>query len=180
MIVTLNFIYLFFYLHILINVFFLLSEGNTLYSMSMLNISEYFYYIKKYKAENSQLIICIYLLTGIPPAILFLVKFNIIAHMVLNTGILSSFLIFLSFLLNMFFYSQIFNFKNYLNSSLLVYLKLKRTNTQNLTSVKTNTFYNYFYKTHYILLIFIFSILFYTDFFLILINVHNKAMYKIH
>ena len=169
MIVTLSLLYLFYYLIALFFLFFSFFSFFSLSSISFLNFSNYIYIYKKYSAHSVFLFFCFFLLTGLPPASLFLLKFSILSILLLKLNIWLSLMIFFIFLVSMFFYSQVFKFKNYFSSNINTLIKLKQ---RKYLSINSNLTFKLYFLVNLIFIVFIFNIFFFLDFFLIII-VHN-------
>ena len=179
MFVTLCLLYLFFYLLTILSIFFSLISFYNPAVLTKFSLNELIIFSRKYGKPNLGIMLPLFILTGIPPAILFLIKFNILSLLLLKVNILIMSLVFLSFLLNMFFYTQAFIFKNYLESNLKNYLYLKRGQSSATTLYKVESVFKIHYTYTYIISLSVISLIFYSD---ICINfyVHNKAVYQIY
>jgi hypothetical protein len=122
----LNF-YLFVYVLTLVKINYLLIN-NVFLTNSQNSISYVISYILKFNKMKSILFLLLLSLAGLPPFILFFIKFNYLINLLYKVII---FLIFLIFFLNMLFYIQLFFHKN-TNIS----VKLYRCKKKNLLHLK--------------------------------------------
>lgn len=77
-----------------------------------LSITQITYYILKYSTLKNLFITLFITLIGIPPFILFFLKFNYLIEILSHSNFFVIVLIFLLFFLNMLYYAQIFLIKN--------------------------------------------------------------------
>ena len=169
--ITFSLVYLFFYILIFLSLTilsFLIIPFDLLTKFSMPN---YFTILQKYTNNKFIVLVNFLFLTGLPPFSLFLVKFNILTYVLYHNHFLVILMLFLVFLINMFYYAQIFNYKNYKNNnySLFTVNILKYFNNPRGNLV-TQTYLNYRCTLTVINIFFFFllSLAVYTDcFFLI-------------
>lgn len=177
MIVTLSFAYLLYYILTLCGLFLVCFFFLPLNALYLLNLPTYICFFKKYSANPAILLCLFFILTGIPPAALFLLKFSILSFILSKFNFFLSSFLFINFLVNMFFYAQVFNFKNWSTQTLSnVYSVFKHmcffsNNNQNILFVVV-------YSIILFLIFTVLNIFFYLDF-LLLVFVHNKSMYKL-
>lgn len=170
MMVTFSMLYLVFYILILISLLLLSFLTVPFEFLSKFSLSIYFTTIERYTTTSFMILMNFLFLTGLPPFGLFLVKLNILTYVLYSNHFIVVLILFFVFLVNMFYYAQIFNSKNYktknyglIKNSALKYFK---TNQNNL---KTQTYltYNSFLMSVNVFFFFILNIFIYTDFFLI-------------
>ncbi len=118
-------------------------------------------YISKFSKLSSIFFAIMLSLTGLPPFLLFFVKFNFLITLFYKNTIFSNLLIFLILFLNMLFYSQIF-----LNKNININLNYKNDKK------KQNNF-KYVYIIVLCIMFVMFSIFFFQDFFYILSLTYN-------
>jgi hypothetical protein len=152
MTIYLNF-YLLIYVITLVNINYLLKNYLTI-NNSKNSISYIFIYILKFSKLKNLILTLFLSLAGLPPFILFFIKFNYLINLVYKLNFFLIILIFLIFFLNMIFYIQIFFHKN-INISMKIVKPLKRNNVN---------FYIIFSSMWFIFFIF-FSLFFFSDFF---------------
>ncbi len=159
MIVSLSYIYLYVYLFTLSFIFFLIIVDNSFVYIKNLSTHSYILLIKKYSKFSILYMLCIITLSGLPPSVMFLLKINILSFITVQSNIFILLGLFLTFLINMFFYCQIFLFKNYKNTNLLKIVK--KTNVT-VNCFNKDNFY-ILYLSIFFLAVFILSIFFYLD-----------------
>lgn len=174
MLVTLSYLYLSYYTITFVALFFVTYSFLCLSVVSSLSLGDYIHFLKKYSSYNFFFLILFFILTGIPPATLFLVKFSILSAVLYRFNFFISILICLIFLLNMFFYAQIYFFKNYLESNLKIIYNLSMKT--HFRIIETNKGFNIIFIIFYFIIFSILNIFFYVDF-LLLFYVHNKSTY---
>lgn len=150
MTVYLNF-YIFLYTITLIKLNYLLTN-NIFLTDNQNSISFLMIYILKFSKLKSIIYLLFLSLAGLPPFILFFIKFNYLINLLYKLNFFLLFLIFLIFFLNMLFYIQLFFHKN-----LYISLKLFKPKKK-----KNLYFSNIFIITWFSLFIF-FSIFFFSD-----------------
>ena len=148
----LNF-YILVYIFTLIQIQFLLNLHK--FNIKTITIPYLFYYITKFSKLKNILLLFIISMSGIPPFILFYIKFNFLINLLYKFNFLNIILVYLSLFLNMLFYVQIFFFKN-VNYSLKI----------NKIKCYTNNFFFIFYSMFFLFFI-IFSFFFFPDIFFI-------------
>ena len=143
-------IYIYFYLLTLVCLQYLLK---TTFSnkINMTTLPQIILYISKFSNLKTTYIGLILALTGIPPFLLFFIKFNYLIEAVSRVSIVSIILIFFIFLLNMLYYIQVFIVKN-------VNFKI---DTLVLTKKKVD--YRLIFLINLLLMLYLFSILFVKD-----------------
>ena len=171
MLLTLGFLYMYMYIIIIVIIFYIFTSVISIQYFIHYSLSIFIVYIKKYTNYNilfSNLFLC---LSGLPPVGLFFIKFNLLNYIINQSHIATIFVVYFVFLLNMFFYLQLFNFKNnkYSTSSIVTSTIFKY-----IYSYSCNPLYNSNYKTYYgiFFIVFLFFIFYFfawyiTDFFLI-------------
>jgi formate hydrogenlyase subunit 3/multisubunit Na+/H+ antiporter MnhD subunit len=142
--------------YLLINFVFLENSQN---SMSYI-----FTYIAKFNKLKSVIFGLFLSLAGLPPFIMFFVKFNYLINLLYKCNFFLILIIFLIFFLNMLFYTQIFFHKN-----TNIQLKLIKNNKKKILNYKNIFYINWF------LLFNLFSVFFFSDlyFFFKLIIIGN-------
>jgi hypothetical protein len=110
MTIYLNF-YIIIYLITLVKINYLLSNFGFLHD-SQNSISYIFTYILKFNKFKTIIFTLFLSLAGLPPFILFFIKFNYLINLLYKLNFFLIFLIFLIFFLNMLFYVQVFFHKN--------------------------------------------------------------------
>jgi hypothetical protein len=169
--ITFSLLYLFLYILIFLSITilsFLTIPFDLLIKFSMPN---YFTILQKYTNNKFIVMVNFLFLTGLPPFGLFLVKFNILTYVLYHNHFVVILMLFFLFLLNMFYYAQIFNYKNYKNNdySLVTVGILKYFNNPR-RSLITQTYLSYrcFLSVINIFFFVLLSLAVYTDcFFLI-------------
>jgi formate hydrogenlyase subunit 3/multisubunit Na+/H+ antiporter MnhD subunit len=155
MTIYLNF-YLLIYLFTLIKLNYILSNHAFLIN-SQNSIPHLITYIFKLNKFKNVIFILFLSLAGLPPFIMFFIKFNYLINLLYKLNFFLVFIIFLIFFFNMLFYMQIFFHKN-INISLVI-IKL-----QNTRSIHWNKIFIIIWFSMFLFL----SIFFFTDFFFIL------------
>lgn len=149
----LNF-YILIYIFTLIQIQFILNMHHI--SSKNITIPYLIYYINKFSKIKFIFFLLIISLSGIPPFLLFYVKFNFIINLLYKFNFLNTILIYLSLFLNMLFYIQFFFFKN-INYS----LNLKKK------QIYLINYNNLYYSLFYLFLI-LSSFIFFSDFYFII------------
>jgi len=106
---------LYFYIYI-ISIFSIFSLSFMFFPISLLtqlSFSSFLFFLNKYTKIKETFYFLIFILTGLPPFGLFFVKFNILTFLLYQTSFFSLIVIFFLYFLNMLYYSQIFNLKNF-------------------------------------------------------------------
>jgi hypothetical protein len=140
MMFTLALLYVYLYILIMVIIFYLLTSLLPISYFTNYSLNLFIIFIKKYTNYQSIFFNSFICLSGLPPVGLFLVKFNILNYIISQTHFIMIFLFYLVFLLNMFYYLQIFNFKN---------LKYNLSHMINCNIFKYWFSYNYFYSLNY-------------------------------
>lgn len=155
MTIFLNF-YIITYLLTLVQINYLLSNyifnNNSNFSLNYMII-----YILKFNKLKNIIFVLILSLAGLPPFIMFFIKFNFLINTLYKTNIFIIITIFIVFFLNMIFYIQVFFHKN--SQISLNYKKNKKKKLLNYSIVYVITFFILFNML---------SILFFSDFYFIL------------
>lgn len=110
---TFGLLYIIFYILILLSLFLLLFLFIPLNILTAWSLTSYLVFIQKYTNMKGLFFFLIFALTGLPPVGLFFVKFNILAFLLYQTNPGFMFILFLVFFLNMLYYIQLFNIKNF-------------------------------------------------------------------
>lgn len=153
-------LYILFYLLTLIKLnYLLISYSTTFFNNSLQYI---FYFLLKYNKLKSIILLLFLSLSGLPPFILFFIKFNYLINLLNYTNFIIIITVFIIFFLNMLFYIQIFFFKN-ININIVV----KKNKNVFLN------FFNLYYIVFYLFLIF-FSIFFFTDIYYIVTLIYGN------
>lgn len=142
-------------------------------------------FLRKYTIFQSIFLGIFICLSGLPPVGLFLVKFNMLNYVISYNHFIVILILYIVFLLNMFYYVQVFNFKNskfklieLVNNNVF---KTWYTHSYNyLFNYKISTYYSFFYIIFFFFLFFFF-IWFFTDLFyffnnLLFIYVNKKSI----
>jgi len=143
--------YVCFYLFTLIQIQFILTKylSNNIINNSLPYLN---FYINKFSKYKIIYFILLLSLTGLPPFILFFIKFNFLINILFKYNIFVIILIFFIFFFNMLFYIQIFYNKN-INYDIKLIKNNKKTNIN---------FKVIYFIVFYIFLLF-FSIFFFSD-----------------
>lgn len=168
---TFSLLYVFMYLTIFLALLALVFTQISLQIFTNYSTTTVMLFIQKYVPVKNLIFFLIFALTGLPPFGLFFVKFNILTFVLYQTHFFLVVVLFLMFFLNMLYYAQLFNFKNFkrknyhqLNAAMLSKSQLS-TNFQSRYS--TYNTYNLILFIVNVLVALVFSILFFTDFFLV-------------
>ena len=171
---TLSLLYVYLYISCLVALFYLLTCLVPLNYFINYSLSIFITFLKKYTTFQPIFFGIFICLCGLPPVGLFLIKFNILSYVISYNHFITILILYIVFLLNMFYYLQVFNFKN--NKSRLIELinnnifKIWNKHSYNyLFNLKFSTYYFYFYFIFF-LFFFFFFIWFITDFFYIFSN----------
>lgn len=167
---TLSLLYVIFYLFTFLGLFLLSFSQLPLYILTQFSIVNSLIFIQKYKTTKPLYFWLFFSLTGLPPVGLFFIKFNIFFFILYQAHFAVICLIFLVFFLNMLFYLQVFNFRNY-KKSLYSVITPNLLNVWHNKSYKTNlsNYNNYFLILTVIntILFISLTIIFLTDYYLI-------------
>lgn len=168
---TLSLLYTIFYLLTVLSLLVLIVSRTPLYTFTHFSITNFMVFIQKYKVESSLYLWLFFCLTGLPPVGLFFIKFNVFFYVLYQTHFVNVIIIFLFFLLNMLYYIQIFNFKNF-KKPMYSILTPKVFSVWNCTSSSHRVFTSYnTYKltlfTVNVVLFFVLTIFMFGDYFLV-------------
>lgn len=146
----LNF-YIFIYVLTLIKLNYLLVN-NVFLTDTQNSLSFLMTYILKFNKLKSIIYLLFLSLAGLPPFILFFIKFNYLINLLYKLNFFLIFLIFIIFFLNMLFYIQLFFHKN-----IYISLKLFKPNK------KRNFQFTHIYNITWFSLFIFFSVFFFSD-----------------
>ena len=110
---TFSLLYVFTYLCVFLSLLVLAFTQLPLRILTHLSLPNFIIFLQKYIPSKNLFLLLIFSLTGLPPVGLFFVKFNILTFLLYQTHLFVGIVLFLMFLLNMLYYAQIFNFKNF-------------------------------------------------------------------
>ncbi len=113
---TFGLLYVFLYLLTFLGLLILAFTQLPIYFLTHLSLTNFIIFLQKYIPTKNLFFFLIFALTGLPPVGLFFVKFNILVFIIYQTHIFIAVVLFLMFFLNMLYYLQLFNFKNYKKS----------------------------------------------------------------
>lgn len=172
MMITFGILYIFTYITIMMSIKTLLTKFIPVTLLASYSLPNYFIFINRYSIAKNTILLQFFFLSGIPPFGLFFIKLNLFSYLLYQIHIAFIVLFYILFFVNMIFYIQVFNFKNFKKN---IYFLVHTTFFK--TIVKTIKF-KYYYSTYltfkslYLILltsfILMFSIYFYVDFYLIL------------
>lgn len=169
---TFSLLYVFMYLFIFLALLALVFTQLPTYAFINLSTTNLMIFIQRYVPLKNLIFFLIFTLTGLPPFGLFFVKFNLLAFVLYQTHFFFVIILFLMFFLNMLFYVQLFNFRNFkkktyhtFNASFFSKLNDGKSFSTQKTTYKTYTLVLFIVNVLFCL---IFSILFFNDFFLLL------------
>lgn len=171
MMITFSLMYLLFYCLIFLSLLLLSFLAIPSTFLTQFSLSVYFTIMQKYTNYKFIVNYNFLVLTGLPPFSLFLIKFNILTYIMYSNHVTVTILMFITLLLNMFYYAQIFNNKNYKTA---VYPLLTRTIFKGYSYTHKNfqkATYSYYFVNLFLVNSFIctfLSIFLYTEFFLII------------
>ncbi len=117
---TLGILYLYIYI---VSIFCIFCISFTFFPLNILtqfSLPSFLFFLNKYTKVKEIFYFLVFILTGLPPFGLFFVKFNILSFLLYQTSFFCLIIIFFLYFLNMLYYSQIFNLKNYKKKSLLI------------------------------------------------------------
>lgn len=168
---TFSLLYTIFYLYIVLALLVFTFTQMPIYMLTHLSTTNFIIFLQKYIPGKTLFLFLVFTLTGLPPVGLFFVKFNIFAFVLYQTHIYVICSLFLLFFLNMLYYTQLFNFKNFKKPIYHV------IDTKVFSVWGQNGFFKSFittYKTYNstlfivnVLLFLILAFLFFSDYFLI-------------
>lgn len=169
---TFSLLYVFMYLFIFLGLLALVFSQIPTFVFINLSTTNLMIFIQRYVPLKNLIFFLIFMLTGLPPFGLFFVKFNLLAFVLYQTHLFFVVVLFLMFFLNMLFYVQLFNFRNFKKKTYHVFNARffanandgKPFNTQK-TTYKTYTLVLFIVNVLFCL---VFSILFFNDFFILL------------
>ncbi len=110
---TFGLLYVFLYLLTFLGLLILIFAQLPVYFLTHLSLTNFLVFLQKYVPTKNLFFFLIFSLTGLPPVGLFFVKFNILVYIIYQTHIFAMLILFLMFFLNMVYYIQLFNFKNF-------------------------------------------------------------------
>ena len=110
---TFSLLYVFTYLCIFLSLLVLAFTQLPLHVLTHLSLPNFVVFLQKYIPSKNLFLLLIFSLTGLPPVGLFFVKFNILTFLLYQTHLFVGVILFFMFLLNMLYYTQLFNFKNF-------------------------------------------------------------------
>lgn len=166
---TFSLLYVFVYLGIFLSLLILAFTQLPVRVITHLSLPHFILFLQKYIPTKNLFMLLIFSLTGLPPVGLFFIKFNILTFLLYQTHIFIGCVLFLMFLLNMLYYIQLFNFKNF-NKPLYHILSPEVLKNWRL-NLTTYSSYNTYFLTLFIvntLVFVILSIIIFNDYFLIL------------
>lgn len=111
--VTFVLLYIIMYLTCIVSLFTLSFIYIPLFVLTNYSLTTYLIILQKYNIFKNIFFFFIFALTGLPPVGLFFIKFNILAVILYNTHVVCFLVLFVLFFLNMLYYIQLFNIKNY-------------------------------------------------------------------
>lgn len=114
---TLGFMYLLFYIIFMFILFCLVFINFPIQFLTQWSTSTFLVYISRYFKLKEVFFFTIFSLTGLPPVGLFFVKFNILSLLLYQSHIFVITSLFITLFLNMLYYAQIFNLKNFKKNS---------------------------------------------------------------
>lgn len=168
---TFSLLYVFMYLFIFLGLLSLVFTQISLHIFTNYSAMSLMLFIQKYIPVKNLIFFLIFALTGLPPFGLFFVKFNILSFVLYQTHFFVIVILFLMFFLNMLYYAQLFNFKNFksknyhqFNADLFSKEELSTTFQGRRSTYSTYSLLLFIINT---LTMLVFSILFFNDFFLI-------------
>lgn len=173
MVETFSYYYLSMYSITVIAVFILIFNLVPMSFMKNYSIQLLISYLTLYVPLSRYFFLLVITLTGLPPVGLFLIKFNIISLLMLHTSTNFSGFVFVLFLLNIIFYSQLLLIKNL---TLNIFYSYKSDIFYNYKLSNLIEFFKgyYYYKAiffvNYILAILLFNIFLYNDIYLLILN----------
>lgn len=168
---TFSLLYVFMYLFIFLGLLALLFTQIPTYVLISYSTTNLMVYIQRYVPLKNLIFFLIFALTGLPPFGLFFVKFNLLTFILYQTHFFLAIALFLMFFLNMLYYVQLFNFKNFKKKSYHEFdsnlcSKLQLADNYHIHKSTYNTYFLVVFIIN-ILIFLIFSFLFFNDFFLI-------------
>ncbi len=169
---TLSLLYVVFYLFIFLSFLILSFSQLPVYFLTHLSTPKFLIFIQKYKVTKNLYFWLFFSLTGLPPVGLFFVKFNMFFFILYQSHVFVIILLFFFFFLNMLYYMQMFNFKNYKHElyTSLTPSTIQQWNT-NARSKSYLTSYNHYYLTLTVVntvLFLVLTVVFFADYYLVL------------
>lgn len=169
---TFSLLYVFMYLFIFLGLLALVFTQIPTYAFINLSTTNLMVFIQRYLPLKNLMFFLIFTLTGLPPFGLFFVKFNLLAFVLYQTHFFFVLILFLMFFLNMLYYVQLFNFRNFkkktyhiFNANFFNKANAGKSFTTQKTTYATYTLVLFIAN---ILFCLVFSILFFNDFFLLI------------
>lgn len=167
---TLGLFYIYIYIYLFLSLFLLIFSFLPLQLITKWSLTSYLVFLQKYTNIKNLFFFLIFSLTGLPPVGLFFIKFNILTFILYQTHIFLVIFLFLIFLLNMFYYIQLFNIKNF-KTNIYSNLNANLFQTWQKDTYNNQHSYHTYYQINFIILVLciIFCmIFFYIDFLLVL------------
>jgi len=169
---TLSLLYVVFYLFIFLSFLVLTFSQLPVYVLTHFSTSSFMIFLQKYKPSKNLYLWLIFALTGLPPVGLFFVKFNIFFFVLYQAHIFIIIILFLLFFLNMLFYTQLFNFRNFKKDiySILnpeVFSKWSFSQSSKTYLATYNTYWTTLLVVNTLMFL-VLTVVFFSDYFLIL------------
>lgn len=168
---TLGICYLIIYSLLILSLFSISFIKFPIYCLTEWSVSTFLIFINRYTKVKELFLFFIFSLTGLPPVGLFFVKFNILTFIFYQTHIIIIIILFIMFFLNMLYYAQLFNIKNFkkniyhvFNNNVFVIFKKNRMSVVIFENYST---YNIIFFLVMVCFISILTIFFFNDFYLI-------------
>ena len=167
---TLSLLYVIFYLFIFLGLFILSFSQLPLFILTQFSTINFLIFIQKYKTNKNLYFWLLFSLTGLPPVGLFFIKFNIFFFILYQTHFIVICLLFLVFFLNMLFYIQMFNFRNFKKPMYQIITPFIINSWQSNSFKTVFTTYNTYSLTLTVINVILFislAVIFLTDYFLL-------------
>ena len=161
---TLILIYIYIYIFIFLSFLLLAFSFIPFQFLTKWSLTFYLTFLQKYTNIKNLFFFLVFSLTGLPPVGLFFVKFNILSFVLYQVHVVIILFLFLVFLLNMLYYIQLFNIKNFKTN---IYSNLNSTIFQVWGSDSRVNYGSYFNYHHVYFIVSILGIVFCTIFFYI-------------
>lgn len=169
---TFSLLYVFMYLFIFLGLLALVFTQIPTYVFINLSTTNLMIFIQRYIPLKNLMFFLVFTLTGLPPFGLFFVKFNMLAFILYQTHFAFIIILFFMFFLNMLFYVQLFNFRNFKKQTYHVFNAsfFSKATAEKPFALQKTTYATYTLVLFIVNVLFclIFSILFFNDFFLLL------------
>lgn len=167
---TFSLLYVFTYLCVFLSLLILAFTQLPLRMLTHLSLPNFVIFLQKYIPSKNLFLLLIFSLTGLPPVGLFFVKFNILTFLLYQTHLFIGVVLFLMFLLNMLYYAQVFNFKNF-NKQIYSVLSPEVLKSWYIVGSRGESSYNTYHLTLTVVNILIFimlGIIVFNDYFLVI------------